>query len=155
MAWLPNGTGWKSSADPYTNAAGGEVLVTVIGGAADQDAAGRCLHPPSFPNCIVAAPTITDAEIALAARVITDAADAIPEPYAVQITRLRAVAVDQIAMYSPGASVESANTAVVRYCAYVLDTPTSWSGQQFSNAWTNSGAQLAVAGDHDIAVAMI
>ena len=103
----------------------------------------------------MAVPSITDAEIALAARVITDAADAIPGPYAAQITRLRQSAVDRIALYSPDASVSAANTAVVRYVAYVLDTPTSWAGQQFSNAWTNSGAQLAVAGDHDIAVVMI
>ena len=39
----------------------------------------------------MAVPTVTDAQIALAARVITDAADAIPGPYAAQITLLRQV----------------------------------------------------------------
>ncbi|MDE2812027.1 MAG: hypothetical protein OXM01_03330 [Gemmatimonadota bacterium] len=82
---------------------------------------------------------ITVSELAAAVRLSDGTAEPV-DPELGILRRLMGVAQALIEKDAPAAPDSIKDECVVRMVGYLLDAPTSPSGQAFSNAWVNSGA---------------
>lgn len=83
---------------------------------------------------------VTDAQLAVALRIIVNESDTIPAGQLAQITRLGGVADAMIEVIVPGAPDAVKDEIKVRVTGYLFDAPSSARGDFYGNAWKNSGA---------------
>ena len=68
------------------------------------------------------------------------------EPLLSIITRLQGVGEATVDLLAPDAPVAIKDEAIIRYAAYLYDTPSGTSGDRYAASWRNSGAGALVAG---------
>ena len=81
--------------------------------------------------------TVTDLAAALR---LGDGVNAPDAPIRDILTRLMSVGTARAEKYAPEAPDDVTDEAVIRFCAYLFDQPTSAAGIGYSAAWRNSGA---------------